>query len=239
MFKFNIFTYLYPWKIITFLLNIKLSCELNLLSSQINFDEFKYELNKILDGENFVSHNGDHSGGWGSICLVSYGGDPYNDLVNDKEVLPTRLLKNCPEIKKFLDMIPGKKFRVRFMEIQANSQIFWHYDNNETIDCGSNNNARIHIPIITNPEIDLQICHENNYWKCGKIYYGDFSFPHSINNKSNKNRIHLVIDVLVNDKLLKLFPKEFLKEKKKRILVRKICQRILNFYKKLNLVKKG
>ena len=56
-------------------------------------------------------------------------------MVKEKEkLLPTRLLKECNYIKNLLERIPGKKDRVRFMEVKPNTKVFWHYDNNESID---------------------------------------------------------------------------------------------------------
>ena len=130
--------------------------------------------------------------------------------------MPTRLLDECPYIKNLLDRIPGEKDRVRFMEVKPNTNVFWHYDNNETIDdADKSKNARLHLPIITSDKVELMLCNQIAKWQEGKLYYADFSFPHSIFNGSSINRIHLIIDVSVNEKLLKLFPKEYLDGKKR------------------------
>ena len=59
-----------------------------------------------------------------------------------------------------------------------------------------------------------------------------------IHNKSNLNRIHLVIDLEINENLIKIMPKKYLNQRKKRLLIKKICQRSLNLFKKLKLVEK-
>ena len=236
----NILKYFrYPWIIPTYLLNTKLDCEIPSISMKINLNNIKNEINQILEEENFLKHKGDHSGGWGAIGLITYGGDPENDIVTNEEIKPPRLLTKCPEVQKILNLLPGKKGRVRFMEVKPNSRVFWHYDNAETIDdLDYKKNVRLHIPIFTNSEVKMNICHNRIKWVEGKIYYGDFSFPHTIHNNSEKNRIHLVIDLKINDDFISLIPEEYLELRKKRLFIKTLCQRSLNLYKKLNLVEK-
>ena len=228
-----------PWIIPSSLLKAELNCELKSISENINVDNIKKELNQILIEEKFLIHKGNHSGGWGAIGLITFGGDPNNDLVTDEKIKPTRLLPKCPEVKKILKLLPGNKQRVRFMEVKPTTKVFWHYDNGETIDdLDYNKNVRLHVPIFTNIDVEMKICHEQIRWLEGKLYYGDFSFPHMIHNKSNLNRIHLVIDLEISEKLIKIMPKEYLNQRKKRLLIKKICQRSLNLFKKLKLVEK-
>jgi|TARA_B110000037_G_scaffold89088_1_gene105495 hypothetical protein len=227
-----------PWEILPKLIGAKLHCELSDIN--IDLEKIKSEYLNILKTEKFLNHSsGAFDGGWGAIGLITYGGDPYTDMVkNESKLLPTRLLNSCDYIKELLDRIPGKKDRVRFMEVKPNTHVFWHYDNNETIDdLDYQKNARLHLPIITSDKVELKICNQNTRWKAGKLYYGDFSFPHSIFNGSDINRIHLIIDVNINDNLIKMFPKKYLNGTKKRKLIKKICQRSCNLYRKFNIIK--
>ena len=227
----------YPWMIPSSLLNIKLNFEISAISKKINLNKIKEETVGILKQENFLNHKGDHSGGWGAIGLITFGGDPYNDLCSDEEIKPTRLLQKCPEVQKIIELIPGIKQRVRIMEVKPNTRVFWHYDNGETIDdLDYKKNARLHIPIFTNNLVEMNICHQKIEWEEGKIYYGDFSFPHMIHNKSNQNRIHLIIDVKISDDLLLLIPKNFMSKRIRRLFIKRICQKSLNLFKKLNLI---
>jgi aspartyl/asparaginyl beta-hydroxylase (cupin superfamily) len=227
-----------PWKILPRLSGINLHCEIK--DIEINLKNIKEEYLNILKKENFKNHSGGafDGQGWGAIGLITYGGDPYIDHVNDNlKIEPTRLLDQCPYIKNLLNRIPGKKDRVRFMEVKPGTNVYWHYDNNETIDdLDQTKNARLHLPIITSNKVKLELCHQNAGWSEGKLYYGDFSFPHSVFNGSKINRIHLVIDVKINDDLLKMFPKKYLTEIKKRKLLKKFCQRSCNLYRKLKLI---
>jgi hypothetical protein len=215
-----------------------LSCQIDNIN--IDLKLLKKECEDILFKKKLKAHPGDHSGGWGSIGLITYGGNEFNDLVDHNlKIMPTKILDMCPSIIKLLNEIPGKKHRVRIMEVKPGSKVNWHYDNNESIDeLDFKKNVRLHMPIFTNPEVEMKICHENISWHEGKLYYADFSFPHFINNKSKLNRIHLVIDVGINNDIINLIPKKFLEKRKLRLMVKKYSQRLLNLYKKFSLLKK-
>jgi hypothetical protein len=65
--------------------------------------------------------------------------------------------------------------------------------------------VRLHIPVITNPDVEFMLAGERQSWKEGEFWYGDFSLPHSVENKSELTRVHLVLDVAIDENLLKLF----------------------------------
>lgn len=226
-----------PWILLPKIFRLNLHCEIQ--GIEINLKRIKEEYINILEKENFKNHSGGaFQGSWGSIGLQTYGGDPYLDCVNNKlKLAPTRLLDQCKYIKELLNRIPGEKDRVRFMEVKPNTKVFWHYDDNETIDdLDYNKNARLHLPVITSEDVKLYLCHQDTKWSEGKLYYGDFSFPHSITNNSKINRIHLIIDTKINDELLNLFPQNYIKGINLRKKIKKICQKSCNLYKKLKLI---
>ena len=68
---------------------------------------------------------------------------------------------------------------------------------------------RLHIPIPTDPAVAFVIDGHRMNWKAGELWYGDFSRVHSVKNDSQIIRVHIVIDVLINDYLLSLFPEDF------------------------------
>jgi aspartyl/asparaginyl beta-hydroxylase (cupin superfamily) len=68
--------------------------------------------------------------------------------------------------------------------------------------------VRLHVPIITAPEVELYVGGARCHWKAGELWYGDFSLPHRGVNRSNLTRVHLVLDVTADDNLLALFQPE-------------------------------
>jgi hypothetical protein len=69
---------------------------------------------------------------------------------------------------------------------------------------------RLHVPIVTNPGVRFLIGGaECGPWRPGELWYGDFSQPHSVENTGAETRYHLVVDVVTTDKVLALFPADF------------------------------
>ena len=54
---------------------------------------------------------------------------------------------------------------------------------------------RIHIPLVTNPNIEYIIEDKSYYWEKGSIYEFDNTLMHGVSNKSDRHRIHLVINL--------------------------------------------
>ena len=82
-----------PWTIIPKIFGLKLHCEIK--GIEIELSKIKDEYLNILKSENFKDHSGGafKGGGWGSIGLITYGGDPYIDYVDNKSKLaPTRTI---------------------------------------------------------------------------------------------------------------------------------------------------
>jgi len=82
----------------------------------------------------------------------------------------------------------------------------------------ANGMLRLHIPIITDPRVEFFIDGQRVHWNAGELWYGDFSCFHSVENRSDVTRYHLVMDVGVNDFVLSLFPPDFAKQAKLRPL---------------------
>ncbi len=58
---------------------------------------------------------------------------------------------------------------------------------------------RIHIPVITNPEVEFYVAGERIAMQEGESWYVNFNLPHRLYNGSAADRVHLVIDCEVND----------------------------------------
>ena len=212
-------------------LNIELPIEVDQEKLLIDFDTVH---SRFIESPQSGSY---HNGGWKVIGLITSGGDVKEDrpgFIVGKPFLPSPALNFCPYIQTFLEQLPARKKRVRFMSLAPKCEIKWHYDLNLTIDKNTNSNtARFHIPIITNPQVEFQICHNVFRWQPGHFYYGDFSFPHRVENQGNTSRIHLVIDIIPDTELINLFPASFLKEEPVRHHFRKqYLQAYSNYLKK-------
>jgi hypothetical protein len=77
---------------------------------------------------------------------------------------------------------------------------------------------RLHIPIITNSEVEFILDGNRIIMNEGECWYIDANFVHSVANRGTNDRIHLVVDGIRNDWTDHLFfaeanPDQFIKPK--------------------------
>ena len=58
---------------------------------------------------------------------------------------------------------------------------------------------RMHIPIITNPDVEVYIGFKKFYMEEGMIYEFNNTFPHWVDNNSDEMRVHAIFDVVDED----------------------------------------
>jgi quercetin dioxygenase-like cupin family protein len=134
----------------------------------------------------------DFSGSWNSIALFSATGKTTDIFALPSDTFKeTPLLQQCPYFKMLLDAMLFEKEAVRLLRLAPDSEIHTHRDKGLAYryDC-----FRLHIPIITEAEVEFIVAGKNIVMHPGECWYADFDKPHAVYNKSNKERVHLVID---------------------------------------------
>ena len=192
--------------------------ELPIEPSLLNFDGVL----DYIDNTEFSKVKTKYSKGddWTAISLRGYGPTPLDILkpnvlkskVKTETVLQdTSLLEEdgFQVINDILAKIPSTFERVRFMKIKANSGIGKHSDRiDKDFGLEDGNIIRIHVPIRTNDQVEFCLWEGKNkminYLEEAHYYYVDVRAPHAVRNSSDVDRIHLVIDVYVNDEIRKL-----------------------------------
>ena len=154
-----------------------------------------------------------HAGEWTGIALHSMGGKDsvFPSAAGMDRYQETDNLKRTPYFKEILDELACPKEVVRILFLPPGGFIKDHFDFHTSFQFGL---LRLHIPIITDPDVAFVIDGERMDWKPGELWYGDFSKVHSVKNDSQIVRVHIVIDVQINDFLLNLFPADFLAKRK-------------------------
>jgi hypothetical protein len=215
----------YPWQVLTRLADLTLAFKL-----PFSYDphRLQQDTSRILADFDTTPHYrwDHHDGGWEAISLIGAAGSASN-LRTGGSYLKTPAMERAPYIEEVLDDLPCQKYRVRLMRLAAGKNIFWHIDEGENMDAG---HTRLHIPIATNPCVEFQISHENMRWRPGELWYGDFSFPHRLHNGGGEDRIHLVIDLRVNEFLRGTIPRRMTDETRKRERVRPWAQQLCTRY---------
>lgn len=154
-----------------------------------------------------------YHGEWSGIPLRSpavknhplSAGDP-----SSTEFVNNDVLQQIPYTAALLDSFKTDKLSVRYLRLTPGSEIKAHRDHDMVFWDGF---VRLHIPIITNKNVTFMVGEENLKMKPGELWFADFSQIHSVHNDGVTDRIHLVIDLRVNDWLTKLFEEEGIIEK--------------------------
>lgn len=167
------------------------------------------DINKIQNNKWIAHYNkNDYEGNWTSLSLLSVDGKSetiYASPIISEAIFETEILSSCPYLKEVLDGFLYKKTCVRLLRLAANAEIKPHSDNCLGYEDGT---FRIHIPIITNPNVEFILDNERLIMNEGECWYINANFIHSVTNKGKEDRIHLVIDGIRNDWTDNLFFKD-------------------------------
>lgn len=168
----------------------------------LSFDVEKLQIDveKVLK-KNWVNHynTNDYSGEWDSIALLSQGGKSNNITafnMGTEKVIFTEIMDSCPYFKEIIAGFKFEKTTVRLLRLAAGAIIKPHTDNDLGYEDGY---FRIHIPVITNPEVEFILDNQRLIMNEGECWYINANFKHSVANKGKEDRIHLVIDGIRNE----------------------------------------
>ena len=159
-----------------------------------------------LGTENYVPHfnRAYYQGDWSAISFRSVGGRAdhiYPDPTAGDSFADTPLLAGCPGVIQALVMLRCPQKSVRFLRLKAGSVIKEHRDYELGFEDGE---VRLHIPVITNPDVEFFLAGERVVMLEGECWYLNVNQPHQVNNHGATDRIHLVVDCVVNDWLREL-----------------------------------
>src|SRR5664279_401419 len=150
-----------------------------------------------------------HTGEWTGIALHSMGGKDsvFPSAAGMDRYQETENLRRAPYFKYVLDDLKCPKEVVRILFLPPGGHIKDHFDFHTSFQFGL---LRLHIPIVTHPDVIFIIDGQQVVMNPGELWYGDFSKVHSVKNNSQIVRVHMVIDVQINDFVLSLFPQDFI-----------------------------
>ncbi len=146
-----------------------------------------------------------YEGEWSAIPLRSIGGKADDIIISptdNRDYRDTFFLENSPYLKKVLQTFQCPLQAVRLLKLNAGSSIKEHRDAELNFESGE---IRLHIPVLTHADVEFFLDKERLTPQEGECWYMNFNLLHAIHNNSNINRVHLVIDALVNDWLKTIF----------------------------------
>ena len=102
-----------------------------------------------------------------------------------------------PIIKNLEDIHDGVRGMVLLIKLKAREHISTHFDSGDYLMLSKRN----HIPVITSDNVFFGVENEKISMKAGECWEINNSRPHFVENNSNIDRIHLLIDIMPNEEL--------------------------------------
>lgn len=186
----------------------------------------KYDINELKKDVLFAEKDIDwmskgNKNVWDCITIKSKDGtqQPHlEEFDNNLEFKYTEIAEKCNYIKKILEDLNTDIYLVRLLKLAPKSKVSWHTD--ELVFRQIDKIIRCHIPIQTNNECKMLIGSpqqepiNNNIWKAetilenyleeGFLYFTNVNALHAVYNASEKERIHLVLDIKPTKEFLNL-----------------------------------
>jgi hypothetical protein len=152
--------------------------------------------------DHFVREN--YEGSWRVLPLRAPAGavHPIKMIYSDptcETFVDTPLLGRCPYFRHVLAAFSCPLHAVRLMKLAPGSAIKPHTDYDLAAENGK---VRLHIPVATNPDVDFRLNGQRVEMHEGECWYLRLTDTHAVKNRGRTDRVHLVLDALVNHWLL-------------------------------------
>lgn len=193
---------------------------------------FKFDVERMKADLAKLSTSGwlDHydpglSSGWRAILLVSKHGqmsgpESQRPAWDSSEFRRTPIVDELPYFREILDFFQCPQGRMRILKLAPGAYIGKHTDRDSECGCLAFNRVRLHVPIQTNDKVTFFVGGQKLKLLPGRFYYVNFSQAHHVKNEGTEDRLHLVMDLEVNDWLRQFFPKFSTVERLEYALVR-------------------
>jgi hypothetical protein len=177
------------------------------LPLETDLPELQSETKSLLAGYWGKPHlnSSQYTGDWNVLALRSPGGSIDNvtaDLMGATAFFDTPLMLQIPTVQQFVSALGCNIMAVRLLNLRAGAVIMPHRDVGL---CYEQGEARLHIPVFTNPLVEFFIEGERIVMQPGECWYINANLTHSVTNAGSEDRVHLVIDCKVNDWLADVF----------------------------------
>lgn len=128
-----------------------------------------------------------------AVRLVSALDNPNDSF--DSPMGPTEHLLACPYIMEVMAELGGTWGRSRLMGLAPGADVPMHVD----IHYYWRTHLRIHIPVITNPQVTFTCDDEQVHMAAGECWVFDSFRRHGVRNLGTARRVHLVLDTVGSD----------------------------------------
>jgi quercetin dioxygenase-like cupin family protein len=179
----------------------------------IRFDveRMRADLATLVEGGWLDHYDKGLSSGFGAILLKSKNGDtsrPESQLPSwdFADYRRTAFVERLPYFREIMDQLQCPQGRMRILRLAPGAVIAKHRDVGAEVGCLAFRQVRLHVPIVTNDHVTFFVGGEKIKMQVGHLYYVNFAKSHYVRNDGDEARVHLVMDLKVNDWLNRYFP---------------------------------
>ena len=150
-----------------------------------------------------------YDGEWSGLALRSMGGNTtqlYPGATANGPFSDTGLLAALPAHQGALAQFRCPLLSARLLALAPRAVIKEHSDYRLNWQDGE---ARVHVPVLTGEGVEFFLNGRPVTMSAGEAWYLDLSLPHRAANRSDRRRVHLVVDCVVNDWLGSLLQASF------------------------------
>jgi hypothetical protein len=161
--------------------------------------DLQADLDRIDPAEWLTHFNTNYfEGDWTGVALRAVPGNARTLHADPtaQSFVDTAVMLRCPHLAAAVKMLQCPLKSVRLLKLTAGSSIREHRDDDLGWEAGE---IRLHVPIVTSPEVEFFLNGQRVVMHEGECWYLDLSRPHRVENRSQIDRVHLVIDCLLND----------------------------------------
>ncbi len=168
----------------------------------LRFDAARLEADAAkFTGDEWQPHFNTHyyDGDWTVVPLRAVKGGHmaiFPDPTAPDGYIDTELMARCEYVPELLTAFECEMQTVRFLSLSAGSVIKRHRDYLLGLEDGF---VRVHVPVTTNPQVEFILDDEPVDMKPGETWYLNVNNYHSVTNGGTTDRVHLVIDCVVNE----------------------------------------
>jgi hypothetical protein len=195
----------------------------------------------LLKNESWLGHyDPTLSREWKAILLVSLDGKTIDEesqrgSYEMSRMKRTEIVSKLPYFEEILDNFKCPHGRIHILKLSPGAGINMHRDIGHEAANIALKKVRLHIPIYTNDDVTFFVGGEKIKMIPSNLYYVNFSKSHYVKNEGTEDRIHLVLDLDVNDWLMQFFPKLSALEKAEHMVARVVLPihwKLLSIYGK-------
>lgn len=171
------------------------------------------DIQRIGSQAEWFDHWGAVEGAWGVLPLIAADGDSQSassiHFSPSAPPRPTPHLDDAPHLRAAIGAFRTGVLHARLSRLRAGRSIARHRDYGYESDrrwSFERGFIRVHIPLITDDDVCWKLDGTRIDMQAGEAWYLNVCRPHSVDNRSRADRIHLVLDLEVNGWVRSLFP---------------------------------